>query len=109
MTARVTAIQMATSIFRLHLELVVLVFQYDGTRALYGNCSGFNSRQTKLFFYKKIHQDLIRSIRPIGAVFRILAYCAKGRGFDSPTAQTLVYKNMSVCFGSVYFLCIICM
>jgi hypothetical protein len=32
-----------------------------------------------------------------GVVVRILAYYAKGRGFDSRTVQTFVCMNMSVC------------
>jgi class 3 adenylate cyclase len=42
--------------------------------------------------------------RPIGAMIRILAYCARGRGFDSRTVQIFVCMNMSVCIGSGRFL-----
>jgi hypothetical protein len=38
----------------------------------------------------------------------ILAYYARGRGFDSHTVQTFVCMNMSVCIGAGCF-CIICM
>jgi hypothetical protein len=35
-----------------------------------------------------------------GVVVGILAYYARGRGFDSRTVQTYVCMNMSVCIGS---------
>jgi hypothetical protein len=38
-----------------------------------------------------------------GIVVGILAYCARGRGFDSRTVQTFVCKNMSVNIGSTCF------
>jgi hypothetical protein len=38
-----------------------------------------------------------------GAVVEILAYYARGRGFDSRIVQTFVYMNMSVCIGSGRF------
>jgi hypothetical protein len=47
--------------------------------------------------------------RLIGAMVRILAYYARGRGFDSRTVQIFVCINMSVCIGSGRFLCIVCM
>jgi hypothetical protein len=43
-----------------------------------------------------------------GEVVGILAYYARGRGFDSRTVQTFVWMNMSVCIGSGCFY-IICM
>jgi hypothetical protein len=46
---------------------------------------------------------------PIGAMVRIFAYCARGRGFDSRTVQTFVCINMSVCTRSGRFLCKVCM
>jgi hypothetical protein len=42
-----------------------------------------------------------------GIVVEILAYYARGRGFDHRTLQTFVCMNMSVCIGSECFLCII--
>jgi hypothetical protein len=36
-------------------------------------------------------------------VVGILAYYARGRGFDSRTVQTFVCMNMSVCIGSGCF------
>jgi hypothetical protein len=39
-----------------------------------------------------------------GVVVRILAYYARGRGFDSRTVQTFVCMNMSVCIRSVFTL-----
>jgi hypothetical protein len=38
-----------------------------------------------------------------GVVVGILAYHARGRGFDSRTVQLLVRMNMSVCIGSGCF------
>jgi hypothetical protein len=38
-----------------------------------------------------------------GVVVGILAYYARGRGFDSRTVQTVECMNMSVCIGSGYF------
>jgi hypothetical protein len=38
-----------------------------------------------------------------GVVVGILAYYARGRGFDSRTVQTFVCMNMSVCIGSGCF------
>jgi hypothetical protein len=38
-----------------------------------------------------------------GKVVGILAYCTRGRGFDSRTVQTFVCMNMSVCIGSGCF------
>jgi hypothetical protein len=38
---------------------------------------------------------------------RILAYCARGRRFDSLTVQTFVRMNMSICIGSGRFLSIV--
>jgi hypothetical protein len=38
-----------------------------------------------------------------GVVVRILAYYARGRGFDSRTVQKFVCMNMSICIGSGCF------
>jgi hypothetical protein len=38
-----------------------------------------------------------------GVVVYILAYYARGRGFDSRTVQTFVCMNMPVCIGSGCF------
>jgi hypothetical protein len=38
---------------------------------------------------------------------RILAYFARGRGFDSRTTQTFVCINISVYIGSERFICIV--
>jgi hypothetical protein len=38
-----------------------------------------------------------------GVVVGMLAYNARGRGFDSPIVQTFVCMNMSVCIGSGCF------
>jgi hypothetical protein len=39
----------------------------------------------------------------LGGVVGILAYYARGCGFDSRTVQTFVCMNMSVCVGSGCF------
>jgi hypothetical protein len=39
----------------------------------------------------------------------ILAYSARGRGFDSRTVQIFVYMNMSVCIRSGRFPSVVCM
>jgi hypothetical protein len=47
-----------------------------------------------------------QNLRPIGAMVRILAYCARGRKFDSRTVQTFVCMHISVCIESGRFLCL---
>jgi hypothetical protein len=39
-----------------------------------------------------------------GVVMGILAYYARGRGFNSRTVQTFVCMNMSVCIGLGIFM-----
>jgi hypothetical protein len=46
---------------------------------------------------------------PIGAMVRILACCARCRGFDTRTVQTFVCMIMPVYFGSGRFLYVVCM
>jgi hypothetical protein len=48
-------------------------------------------------------QILRRFDGQFGVVVRILAYNARGCGFDSPTVQTFECMNMSVCIGSGCF------
>jgi hypothetical protein len=44
----------------------------------------------------------------IGVVVGMLAYYARGRGFDPRTVQTFVCMNMSVVLGLGVLLCIMC-
>jgi hypothetical protein len=55
----------------------------------------FNRKYNKSFAMKMV---LTADVEVVG----ILAYYARGRGFDSRTVQTFVCMNMSVCTGCFY-------
>jgi ABC-type transporter Mla MlaB component len=59
-------------------------------------------KKNYLNLLKKVGENLEFDDR-CGAMVGILAYYARGRGFDSRTVQTFVSMNMSVCIGSGCF------
>jgi hypothetical protein len=57
----------------------------------------------KFLFYLYFIRRRIFYDDQFGVMVGILAYYAKGRGFDCRTVQTFVCMNMSVCIGSGCF------